>query len=53
VVLNWDNDSAPGENAGVRNLMWAKAEKSESRVEKLAPDSFRQTKNRAAGSICS
>ena len=39
VMVDRDNDSAPGSNAEEEHLMpaWAKAEESESEVEKLAP----------------
>jgi hypothetical protein len=42
VIVDRDNDGAPGENAEDENLMpaWAKADKSESDVGTPAPDRF-------------
>ena len=51
VVVERDNDSARGENAEDENLMpaWAKAEESESEVEKLAPNMFQSNEEPRRG----
>jgi hypothetical protein len=51
VIVDRDNDSAPGANAEDENLMpaWAKAEKSESEVEKPAPDVFQSSEEPQRG----
>ena len=51
VIVDRDNDSAPGRNAEDENLMpaWAKAEESESEVEKLAPDRFQSSEEPRRG----
>jgi hypothetical protein len=51
VVVDRDNDSARGENAEDENLKpaWAKAEESESEVEKLAPDMFQSNEEPRRG----
>jgi hypothetical protein len=51
VIVDRDNDSAPGANAEDENLMpaWAKEEKSESEVEKPAPDVFQSSEEPQRG----
>ena len=51
VIVDRDNDSAPGRNAEDEHLMsaWAKAEESESEVEKLAPDMFQSSEEPRRG----
>jgi hypothetical protein len=50
VIVDRDNNSAPGENAE-DNLMpaWAKAEKTECEIEKQAPDMFRSNEEPRRG----
>ncbi len=51
VIVDRDNNSAPGENAEDENLMpaWAKAEKSEREVEPSAPDIFQSNEEPRRG----
>lgn len=51
VIVDRDNNSAPGENAEDENLMpaWAKPEKSGSEVEKPTPDIFQSNEEPRSG----